>query len=104
MRGKTTIAAQRPSWARSPGAGVRGRLEVRRRRRSRPGQIIVCTDATYPPEESSPRARRSRSARTSTSPRPSATQIGLKANIKNTTFDWIIAALKAGKCDVVIAA
>ena len=65
--------------------------------------IVFCTDATYPPEESIPTG--------STNPVGSdidianavAAQMGAKASFKNTTFDSIIAALKAKKCDAVIS-
>jgi polar amino acid transport system substrate-binding protein len=67
------------------------------------GKIVFCTDATYPPEESIPTG--------STNPVGSdidiggavAAQMGVKATFKNTTFDSIIAALKAKKCDAVIS-
>ena len=67
------------------------------------GTIVYCTDATYPPEESIPTG--------STNPIGSdidigtaiAAQMGVKASFKNTTFDSIIAALKAKKCDAVIS-
>jgi polar amino acid transport system substrate-binding protein len=67
------------------------------------GKIVFCTDATYPPEESIPSG--------STSPIGSdidigtaiAKQMGVSASFKNTTFDSIIAALKAKKCDAVIS-
>src|SRR5579872_2080520 len=67
------------------------------------GKIVFCTDATYPPEESIPTG--------STNPvgcdidigTAVAAQMGVKASFKNTTFDSIIAALKAKKCDAVIS-
>jgi polar amino acid transport system substrate-binding protein len=67
------------------------------------GKIVFCTDATYPPEESIPTG--------STNPIGSdidigtavAKQMGVSASFKNTTFDSIIAALKAKKCDAVIS-
>jgi polar amino acid transport system substrate-binding protein len=67
------------------------------------GKIVYCTDATYPPEESIPAG--------STTPVGSdidigtavAAQMGVKAAFKNTTFDSIIAALKAKKCDAIIS-
>ena len=67
------------------------------------GQIVFCTDATYPPEESIPTG--------STNPIGSdidiangiAKLMGVKAVYKNTTFDSIIAALTAKKCDAIIS-
>lgn len=65
------------------------------------GKIVYCTDATYPPEES---------IQGSTfvgSDIDFGTEIaklmGVKAQFKNTTFDGIIAALLAKKCDAVIS-
>jgi polar amino acid transport system substrate-binding protein len=67
------------------------------------GKIVYCSDITYPPEESYPAG--------STKPIGSdidigtdvAAQMGVKADFKNTTFDSIIAALKAKKCDAIIS-
>ena len=65
------------------------------------GQIVYCSDITYPPEESYQ----------GTKPVGSdidfgtaiAKQMGVKAVFKNTVFDSIIAALKAKKCDAIIS-
>jgi polar amino acid transport system substrate-binding protein len=67
------------------------------------GHIVFCSDETYPPEESLPTG--------STNPIGSdidianavAAQMGVKAQFKNTTFDSIIAALVAKKCDAIIS-
>jgi polar amino acid transport system substrate-binding protein len=65
------------------------------------GKIVFCSDMTYPPEESLK----------GTTPIGSdidigtavAAQMGVKASFANTTFDSIIAALKAKKCDAIIS-
>ena len=65
------------------------------------GQLVFCSDITYPPEESYQ----------GTKPVGSdvdigtdlAKRMGVKAQFNNTGFDAIIAALKAKKCDVVIS-
>jgi polar amino acid transport system substrate-binding protein len=65
------------------------------------GKIVYCSDITYPPEESYQGAK----------PVGSdidigtqiAAQMGVKATFKNTTFDSIIAALNAKKCDAIIS-
>jgi polar amino acid transport system substrate-binding protein len=65
------------------------------------GKIIYCSDITYPPEESYK----------GTTPVGSdidigtaiAKLMGVKAEFKNTTFDGIIAALLATKCNAVIS-
>ncbi len=66
------------------------------------GQIVYCSDITYPPEESFAAGNK---------PVGSDIDIGtdiaklmsVKAVFKNTTFDSIIAALKAKKCDAIIS-
>jgi polar amino acid transport system substrate-binding protein len=65
------------------------------------GKILYCSDITYPPEE----------FYQGTKPVGSdidfgtqvAKQMGVSAVFKNTTFDSIIAALKAKKCDAIIS-
>ncbi len=65
------------------------------------GQIVYCTDISYPPEESYQGSK------------PIGSDIdfgtaiaklmGVKATFKNTTFDSIIAALKTKRCDAIIS-
>jgi polar amino acid transport system substrate-binding protein len=65
------------------------------------GQIVFCSDITYPPEESFQGTKAVGSdidIGTAV-----AKQMGVKATFKNTTFDSIIAALKAKKCDAIIS-
>lgn len=65
------------------------------------GKIVFCTDATYPPEESLNGTTFVGSDIDIAS--GVASQMGVKASFKNTTFDSIIAALKAKKCDAIIS-
>jgi len=65
------------------------------------GKIVFCTDATYPPEESLQGSTYVGSDIDIAS--AVAKQMGVKAEFKNTTFDSIIAALKAKKCDAIIS-
>ena len=103
MRGKNTIAAAAAILGALALAGVAAASVTPPPAIKSAGQIVFCTDATYPPEESIPTG--------STKPIGSdidiasavAAQMGVKANFKNTTFDSIIAALKAKKCDAVIS-
>src|SRR3954469_1027229 len=103
MRGKTTIAAAAAILGALALAGVAAASVTPPPAIKSAGQIVFCTDATYPPEESIPTG--------STKPIGSdidiasavAAPMGVKANFKNTTFDSIIAALKAKKCDAVIS-
>ena len=65
------------------------------------GKIVWCTDATYPPEEyfkgSTPIGSDIDIAA------GVSALIGVKAQIKNTTFDSIIASLLSKKCDAIIS-
>jgi polar amino acid transport system substrate-binding protein len=65
------------------------------------GKIVFCTDATYPPEESLQGSKFIGSDIDIAT--GVATQMGVKAEFKNTTFDSIIAAVKAKKCDAIIS-
>jgi|SRR5579872_1342661 len=65
------------------------------------GKIVFCTDATYPPEESLNGTTFVGSDIDIAS--AVASQMGVKASFKNTTFDSIIAALKTKKCDAIIS-
>ena len=65
------------------------------------GKIVYCTDATYPPEESF------QGTKIVGSDIDIATEVaklmGVKAEFRNTTFDGIIVALNAKKCDSIIS-
>ena len=65
------------------------------------GQIVFCSDITYPPEESYQGSKPIGSDIDIGS--DVAAQMGVKASFKNTTFDSIIAALKAKRCDAIIS-
>ena len=103
MRGKTTIAAAAAVLGALALAGIAAAAVTPPPSIKSAGKIVFCTDATYPPEESIPTG--------STKPVGSdidigsavAAQMGVNATFKNTTFDSIIAALKAKKCDAVIS-
>jgi polar amino acid transport system substrate-binding protein len=65
------------------------------------GKIVYCSDVTYPPEEyfkGSTAVGSDVDIATGV-----AKLMGVKAQIKNTTFDSIIAALLAKKCDAIIS-
>src|SRR5262249_14326065 len=65
------------------------------------GKIVFCTDATYPPEEFFQGSKIAGSDIDFANAVASA--MGVKAEIKNTGFDAIIAALLAKKCDAIIS-
>ena len=65
------------------------------------GKIVYCSDVTYPPEEYF------QGSKPIGSDIDIGTEVaklmGVKAEFKNTTFDSIIAALLAKKCDAIIS-
>jgi polar amino acid transport system substrate-binding protein len=65
------------------------------------GKITFCTDATYPPEESFQGTKIVGSDIDIGT--EAAKLMGVKAEFKNTTFDGIIVALNAKKCDAIIS-
>ena len=65
------------------------------------GKIVYCSDITYPPEESFQGTKAVGSDIDIGT--ALAAQMGVKAEFKNTTFDSIIAALKAKHCDAIIS-
>jgi polar amino acid transport system substrate-binding protein len=66
------------------------------------GQIVYCSDITYPPEESYGAGNKPEGSDIDIGTEI-AKLMGVKASFKNTTFDSIIAALKAKKCDAIIS-
>jgi len=66
------------------------------------GQIVYCSDITYPPEESYAAGNKAVGSDIDIGT-DIAKQMGVRATFKNTTFDSIIAALKAKKCDAIIS-
>jgi polar amino acid transport system substrate-binding protein len=65
------------------------------------GKIVYCTDATYPPEEYFQGSTIIGSDADFAA--AIAKLMGVKAELKNTTFDSIIPALKVKKCDAIIS-
>ena len=65
------------------------------------GKIVYCTDATYPPEEFFQGSKIVGSDADFAA--GIAKLMGVKAELKNTTFDSIIPALLARKCDAIIS-
>jgi polar amino acid transport system substrate-binding protein len=66
------------------------------------GKIVFCSDITYPPEESYGPGNKAQGSDIDIGSQVAA-QMSVKAVFKNTTFDSIIAALKAKKCDAIIS-
>jgi polar amino acid transport system substrate-binding protein len=67
------------------------------------GKIVFCSDETYPPEESLPTGSTNPIGSDIDIAKAIAAQMGVTAEFKNTTFDSIIAALVAKKCDAIIS-
>jgi polar amino acid transport system substrate-binding protein len=68
-----------------------------------PNPIVFCSDITYPPEESYPTPGGQPAGSDIDIANDVARQLGSTATFKNTTFDSIIAALAAGKCNAIIS-
>jgi polar amino acid transport system substrate-binding protein len=66
------------------------------------GQIVYCTDISYPPEESYAAGNKPIGSDIDIGT-GIATLMGVKATFKNTTFDSIIPALTTKKCDAIIS-
>jgi polar amino acid transport system substrate-binding protein len=66
------------------------------------GKINYCSDITYPPEESFGAGNKPIGSDIDIGTNV-AKQMGVKASFANTTFDSIIAALNAKKCDAIIS-
>ncbi len=70
---------------------------------SQPGKLLICTDFPYPPQEyyDDQGVPQGLDVEIGTE---IATRLGLKVEFVNSVFDTIIAAVKAGKCDIIISA
>jgi polar amino acid transport system substrate-binding protein len=66
------------------------------------GQIVFCSDITYPPEESFGPGNKAVGSDIDFGT-AIAKLMGVKATFKNTTFDSIIAALRTKRCDAIIS-
>jgi polar amino acid transport system substrate-binding protein len=101
MRSKSTLAAAVVALAALALAAVAAAAVTPPSNIKSAGKIVYCSDITYPPEESYQGTKAVGSdidIGTAV-----AAQMGVKADFKNTTFDSIIAALKAKKCDAIIS-
>jgi polar amino acid transport system substrate-binding protein len=101
MRSKSTLAAAVAALAALALAAVAAAAVTPPPNIKSAGKIVYCSDITYPPEEAYQGTKAVGSdidIGTAV-----AAQMGVKADFKNTTFDSIIAALKAKKCDAIIS-
>jgi polar amino acid transport system substrate-binding protein len=67
------------------------------------GHLTICSDIPYPPQEYFD-ADGNPTGSDIEIGNEIATRLGLKMAVQNTVFDTIIAALKGGKCDIIISA
>jgi len=70
---------------------------------SQPGKLLICTDFPYPPQEyyDEQGVPQGLDVEIGTE---IATRLGVKVEFVNSVFDTIIAAVKAGKCDIIVSA
>ena len=101
MRTKSTLAAAVAALAALALAAVAAAAVTPPPNIKSAGKIVYCSDITYPPEESYQGTTAVGSDIDIGT--AIAAQMGVKADFKNTTFDSIIAALKAKKCDAIIS-
>ena len=101
MRSKSTLAAAVVALAALALAAVAAAAVTPPSNIKSAGKIVYCSDITYPPEESYQGTKAVGSDIDIGT--AIAAQMGVKADFKNTTFDSIIAALKAKKCDAIIS-
>jgi polar amino acid transport system substrate-binding protein len=100
MRSKSTLVAA-AALAALAAAGIAAASVTPPPNIKSAGKIVYCSDITYPPEES---YQGSKAVGSDIDIGTAiAAQMGVKADFKNTTFDSIIAALKAKKCDAIIS-
>jgi polar amino acid transport system substrate-binding protein len=101
MRSKSTLAAGVAAIAALVFAALAAAAVTPPANIKSAGKIVYCSDITYPPEESYQGTTAVGSDIDIGT--AIAAQMGVKADFKNTTFDSIIAALKAKKCDAIIS-
>ncbi len=68
-----------------------------------PGKLVICSDIPYPPQEFFT-ATGDPTGSDIDIGKGIASRLGLTAEIQNSVFDTIIAAVTGGKCDIVISA
>ena len=67
------------------------------------GKLVICSDIPYPPQEFFDNAGNPIGSDIEIG-QEIAKRLGLTAEIQNSVFDTIIAALQGGKCDIIISA
>ncbi len=70
---------------------------------SQPGKLLICTDFPYPPQEFYDEKGQPQGLDVEIGTEI-ATRLGVKVEFVNSVFDTIIAAVNAGKCDIIISA
>jgi len=67
------------------------------------GTLTVCSDTSYPPQESLDSSNKAVGSDIDLATELAA-RLGLTLSVKSTTFDSIIPALQGGSCDIIISA
>jgi polar amino acid transport system substrate-binding protein len=68
-----------------------------------PGKLVICSDLPYPPQEYYDESGNPIGSDIEIG-QAIAARLGLTAQIENSVFDTIIAALTSGKCDIILSA
>jgi polar amino acid transport system substrate-binding protein len=68
------------------------------------GRLTICSDIPYPPQEYFDPTTGDPTGSDLDIGAEIANRLGLKIAVQNTVFDTIVAALKGGKCDIIISA
>ena len=69
----------------------------------KPGTLTVCSDTSYPPQESLDSSNNAVGSDIDLA-KQIAARLGLTLSVQSTTFDTIIPALVGGSCDIIISA
>ncbi len=96
--GKKSTTTSASTTTASAGSGIQAPSNIKSS-----GQLVFCSDITYPPEESYKSGTTTPEGSDIDIGNDVAKRMGVKARFDNTGFDGIIAALLAKKCDLIIS-
>ena len=98
------VASVSPSAAASPSAApAASTIAVPASELIFSGKLVICSDIPYPPQEFFDSSGNATGSDIDIGTEI-ARRLGLTAEVQNSVFDTIIAALQGGKCDVIISA
>ncbi len=101
----TTAASQVPVTGATPSAMTTAgaSIQVPATALSQKGKLLICTDFPYPPQEFFDENGNPQGVDVEIGTEI-AKRLGLQVEFVNSVFDTIIAAVKSGKCDIIISA